>query len=173
MKGAHHITRRLSSASVDKFNWEWMVFQSNYPLTSLSRKKIHIIRRCIPCQAINWTWSDNRKFPNFAENSDKLGAKFNFLRPVDMLRNGCQQPNYVHSSFYRHRKVVFRPRRLKRRHFDRKVRVRINQYKSLKGLRLWVHHTQSYGPPFHSVIYVPRVNFQQTHVGGSVLPGLP
>ena len=52
-----------------------------------------------------------------------------------MLHNGCQQPNHVHSSFYRHRKVVFRPRRLKRRHFDRKVRVRINQYKSLKGLR--------------------------------------
>ena len=47
-----------------------------------------------------------------------------------MLRNGCQQPNHVHSSFYRHRKVVFRPRRLKRRHFDCKVRVRINQYKS-------------------------------------------
>ena len=113
-----------------------MVFQSIYPLTSLSRKKIHIIRRCIPCQAINWTWSDNRKFPNFAENSDKLGAIFNFLRPVDMLRNGCQQPNHVHSSFYRHRKVVFRPRRLKRRHFDRKVRVRKNQYKRLKGLSI-------------------------------------
>ena len=48
------------------------VFKSNYPLTSLSRQKIHIIRRCIPCQAMNWTWSDNRNFSKLAKTSGKL-----------------------------------------------------------------------------------------------------
>ena len=32
----------------------------------------------------------------------------------------------------------------------------------------------SCGRPFYSVVYVPRINFQQTHVGRhSVLPGVP
>ena len=32
----------------------------------------------------------------------------------------------------------------------------------------------SYGHPFYSVVYVPRIDFQQTHVGRhSVLPGVP
>ena len=38
----------------------------------------------------------------------------------------------------------------------------------------WVRFTPSYGPPFLSVVGVPGVNFQETHVGRkSVLPGLP
>ena len=53
--------------------------KSNYPLTSLSRQKIHIICRCIPCQAMNWTWSDNRNFPKLAKNSGQLRLNSTFL----------------------------------------------------------------------------------------------
>ena len=66
----------LSLASVDEFSREWMVFKSNYPLTSLSRQKIHIIRPCMPCQAMNWTWSDNRNFPKLAKNIGKHAVKW-------------------------------------------------------------------------------------------------
>ena len=99
----------LSSASVDEFSWEWTVFKSNYPLTSLSRQKIHIIRRCIPCQAMNWTWSDNRNSPKLAKNSGQLRRNFS-SDLVNMLTNGCHRPEAREQLVGWYRKVSFRRR---------------------------------------------------------------
>ena len=57
-----------------------MIFKSNYPLTSLSQQKIHIMCRCIPCQAIICTWSDNRQFSQTRKNQRRNGV--NPLRPA-------------------------------------------------------------------------------------------
>ena len=90
IKNLHMCQIVLSSASVDEFSREWMVFKSNYPLTFLSRQKIHVIRHCIPCQVMNWTSSDNRRFPKLAKNSGQLRVNSTFLPLVNMLKNGCQ-----------------------------------------------------------------------------------
>ena len=36
--------------------------------------------------------------------------------------------------------------------------------------RCWVRRKPSYGHPFYSIVYVPGVNFQQTHVGRQCVP---
>ena len=132
-----------------KFSWEWMVFKSNYPLTSLSRQKIHIIRRCIPCQTMNWTWSGNRNFQKFAKNSDKLSAKLIFFpagKQADVM--AAISRKHVNTSCYCYRKVSVR-HRLKPHILIAKLCtyifvqesqrfwdfVRLYTYESTKGLR--------------------------------------
>ena len=74
----------LAFAPVDEFSWEWMVFKSNYPLTSLSRQKIHRICHCIPCQVMKCTWSDNdnRYFPKTRKKTETNSIKLNWCGPT-------------------------------------------------------------------------------------------
>ena len=93
----------LSSAPVDEFRREWTVFKSNYPLTSLSRQKIHIICRCIPCQAINCTWSDIRKFLQTRKKQPRSRLNLTFHRLVNKYGRSRQEARdvHVHSSWCR------------------------------------------------------------------------
>ena len=86
---------------MDGFRWEWTVFKSNYPLTSLSRQKIHIICRCIPCQAINCTWSGIRNFPQTRKNQPRTRTKLHFPSTSQQMDAPRQEARdvHVHSSW--------------------------------------------------------------------------
>ena len=131
----------LSSVSVDEFSREWIVFKSNYPLTSLSWQKIHIIRRCIPCQAMNWTWSDNRNFPKLAKNSGQLRLNSTFFRWQTSVK-WLPAADRKHVNTLCSDTIKCRLDAGKAPYFDRKVRVRINPYESLKGLTISSHNIQ-------------------------------
>ena len=95
-KNSHKCQILLSSAPVDEFRWEWTVFKSNYPLTSLSRQKIHIICRCIPCQAINCTWSDIRKFLQTRKKQPQSRLNLTFHRLDNKYGCSRQEARDVH-----------------------------------------------------------------------------
>ncbi len=97
--------------------------------------KIHIIRRCIPCQAMNWTWSDNRNFPKLAKNSGPLRLNSTFFsvgkHAIKWLP--AADRNHVNTSWGDTVKCRLDAGKSPI-YFDRKVRVRIYTYSSRKGL---------------------------------------
>ena len=107
--------------------------QSNYPLTSLSRQKIHIICRFIPCQAIICTWSDNRQFSKTSKN--QRPTRVNFILPTSQqiwtLQTGSTRCS-------REQPVMQRPRyrkvSIRSAHISIPVGVRKFTYASRNGL---------------------------------------
>ena len=96
---------------MDGFRREWTVFKSNYPLTSLSRQKIHIICRCIPCQAINCTWSGIRNFPQTRKTQPRTRTKLHFPSTSQQMDAPRQEARdvHVHSSWCRGPDTVKHP----------------------------------------------------------------
>ena len=140
---------------MDEFRWEWTVFKSNYPLTSISRQKIHIICRCIPCQAINCTWSGIRNFPQTRKNQPRTRTKLHFPSTCQQMDASRQEACdvHVHRSWCRGPDTVKRPLEAPMAYFDSRLGtyiyvqesqrvwdfVRIFTYGTTKGLNPWTH----------------------------------
>ena len=63
-------------------------FQNKLSTNFTFTAKIHIISRCIPCQAINCTWSYIRNFPQTRQNQRLSRVNFTFTR---LITNGRSQ----------------------------------------------------------------------------------
>ena len=106
-KSALPLLQRTNSAEND-----WSSNQTIH-LLHFHGRRVHIICRCIPCQAMNCTWSDNRNFPKTRKKQirSRVFSTFPQLVNISDLMDVTRQEArdvHVYSSCCRYRRVSVR-----------------------------------------------------------------